>query len=134
VTAPALKLEINLQPPRRPRADLDRFDRLLLATPSAPRAPAPPPRPAPVARAEVREPVITSKRGPRFVDRTRCPMCGTDELGIEYHGELRDGSKVHQIAAHTAGLRRVDTKQPRCLGAGLRVVFDEGGWRGVVTP
>ncbi len=95
--------------------DLDRFDRMLLA--SSP----------PVAE---REPVITSTRGGRFVDHMPCPMCGRDQLGIEYHGELMSGAKVHLIAAHTPGLRRVERGRPRCLGAGMRVVFENGVWKG----
>lgn len=122
-------------------ADLDRFDRLLLGVPPArpaalrttaasfiARATAPT---APAAPAE-REPVITSKRPPRFVDHATCPMCGIDRLGVEFHGELRSGAKVHQLAAHTANMRRVDTKQPRCLGSSMRMEFVDGNWRGYV--
>ena len=112
--------------------NLDRFDRLLE------RATAPAPRPvsAPVVQLVTRpvhverEPVITSTRGPRFVDHMTCPMCGVEQLGIEYQGELMSGAKVNTLAAHTPGMRRVERKQPRCLGAGVRVEFVGGVWRG----
>lgn len=75
-------------------------------------------------------PYITSTRGPRFVDYTPCPMCGHERIGIEYHGQLMSGAKVHQLAAHTAGMARVAPRQPRCLGAGMRLVFTASGWEG----
>ena len=89
---------------------------------------------APAATLPERQPVITSKRPPRFVDHTSCPLCGIDRIGVEYHGVLMTGAKVHTLAAHTANMRRVDTKQPRCLGAGMRVVFEGGVWKGASTP
>lgn len=107
--------------------DLDRFDRMLVSTQGELSLTT---RPVVVDRM----PVITSARGPRFVDHMTCPLCGTDRLGIEYHGELMSGAKVHTIAAHTAGLRRVERKQPRCLGATMRVEFVGGVWRGVQQP
>lgn len=81
-----------------------------------------------------REPVITSTREPRFVDHATCPMCGTDREGIEYHGVLMSGAKVYTLAAHTAGARRVASGQPRCLGAGMRMVFEGGVWKGAPAP
>lgn len=131
-------------------ADLDRFDRMLLGVaPASPtratfrttatsfvaRATTPAPVHAvpPVAQLE-RQPVITSKRPPRFVDHTTCPMCGTAGQGIEFHGTLMSGAKVHQIAAHTANMRRVDRSQPRCLGSGMRIVFEGGVWKGAPAP
>lgn len=131
-------------------ADLDRFDRMLLGV-----SPASPTRttyrmstPAPQQRSPMertnerrriryaldagREPVITSTRGSRFVDYMDCPMCGAVKLGIEFHGELMSGAKVHQLAAHAAGKRSVpDSKSPRCRGAAMRVDFVDGNWRGV---
>lgn len=105
--------------PSRSGCNPDRFDRLIANA---------------TGRPAEREPVITSKRQPRFVDHATCSMCGVTELGVEYHGELRDGTKVHQLAAHTAGMRRVERKQPRCLGAGMRVAFVDGGWHGAPKP
>jgi hypothetical protein len=57
-------------------------------------------------------------------------MCGTEGQGVEYQGELRSGAKIHTLAAHTAGMRRVERGQPRCLGAGMRLVFEGGIWKG----
>lgn len=111
-------------------ANLDRFDRMLLgmSTPVAVVTP----RAVVVAHPPVeRDPVIHSKRGPKYVDHMPCPICGRAELGIEFHGELRSGAKIHTIAAHSAGARLVLPRQPRCLGAGLRVLFEAGIWRGV---
>lgn len=112
--------------------NLDRFDRMLLAAEAA-RVPASGPRVVnvlPAKPAVVDVPYITSERAPRFVDHTACPMCGTDREGIEYHGTLMTGAKVHTIAAHTAGMRRVQRGQPRCLGSGMRLVFEGGVWKG----
>lgn len=122
---------------------LDRFDRMLLA---AEASPAPVVIVSPQTGRQARRagserrsrgvaagetaPYITSKRGSRFVDHTACPMCGIDGQGVEYHGTLMSGAKVHQLAAHTAGMRRVERGQPRCLGAGMRLVFEGGGWKG----
>lgn len=116
--------------------NLDRFDRMLLAHAAAASAP---PAPftfsgSPAYTAPEREPVIHSKRASRFVDRTACPMCGTADEGIEFHGVLMSGVKVHTIVAHTAGMKRVETKQPRCLGSGMRMVFEGGVWKGAPTP
>ena len=107
--------------------DYDRFDSMLLGSPSP--APVSPLTTRPVVITRI--PVITSKRGPKYVDHTACPMCGVDRVGIEYHGELMTGAKVHTLAAHTAELRYSKSGQPRCLGAGMRVEFVEGAWRGV---
>lgn len=119
----------------RMSANPDRFDRLLgLVPPAAPVPSSPTPRRAlvPLSAFEERkrEPVIHSTRPARFVDHAVCPMCGTDRMGIEYHGELKSGAKVHQIAAHTPNFRRVERGQPRCLGAGMRMVFEGGAWKG----
>jgi hypothetical protein len=109
----------------------DRFDRMLLGIASpgslavARVTVPPPPRPA------ERQPVITSTRGSRFVDHTSCQYCGTDRMGIEFHGVLMSGAKVHQLVAHSPGVRRVARGQPRCLGAGMRLVFEGGVWRGL---
>lgn len=136
-------------------ADLDRFDRMLLAHHNDPLILSPqtgrsePSRgakarasqPAGSERrvqgvtagetaAALRQPVITSTRGPKYVDHMTCPMCGTDGQGVEYHGQLMSGAKVHTIAAHAAGIRRAQRGQPRCLGAGMRIVFVEGIWKG----
>lgn len=129
--------------------DLDRFDRMLLgvAPASSTRATFRIAQPAPTAPRESRtnarrreryaldagrEPVIKSARPSRFIDHMDCPMCGAVKLGIEYHGELKNGTKVHQLAAHEHGLRSVTrTGNPRCLGAGMRVEFVDGNWRGV---
>lgn len=78
-------------------------------------------------------PSIFTPRAPRFVDYTPCPMCGY-RLGLEYQGELRSGVKLHTIAAHSAGRGSVRPGEPRCLGAGLRMVFTPSGWRGEVRP
>ena len=113
-------------------AEPDRFDRMLIGV-----APASPTRatfrvPNAAATLPEREPVITSKRPPRFVDHTSCPMCGVTELGIEFHGTLIKGGDVHHLAAHTAGKRSVQNGQARCLGSGMRVARDtEGRWRAV---
>lgn len=72
-------------------------------------------------------------RGPRFVDHCTCPMCGVDQLGLEYQGELRSGVKVHTIATHTEGMRRVERGQPRCLGSGVKMVFEGGTWKGAAS-
>lgn len=108
--------------------NLDRFDRMLLAAPlpvvSAPL------RVRPVALEVERQPVITSERGPKYVDYATCPMCGVTDLGIEYQGELRSGAKLHTISAHTAERRRVERGMPRCLGAKMFVVFEGGAWKG----
>lgn len=110
--------------------DLDRFDRMLLAG-SAPRTepPAPAPQVAP-ARPAVRAEVITSKRGPRFADYTACPLCGHPRIGLEYQGELLSGVKLHTLYAHSPGSAMVQRGKPRCLGAGMRMTFVAGGWRG----
>lgn len=123
-------------------SDLDRFDRLLLAAERSANVTAPsragwehpslvvgdePRTPSPAQR----EPVITSTRPPRFVDYTGCPMCGHERLGVEYHGELMSGAKVHTLAAHSPSMARVQNGgKPRCLGAGLRMVFEGGTWKG----
>jgi hypothetical protein len=107
----------------------DRFDRMFAGIVS--------PGSLAVARATVpprpaeREPVITSKRGSRFVDHTSCQYCGTDGMGVEFHGVLMSGAKVHQLVAHSPGVRRVASGQPRCLGAGMRLVFEGGEWKGL---
>lgn len=98
----------------------DRFDRMALGLPP----------PTAVPPATVTATYINSTRGPRFVDHGTCSMCGVERLGIEYHGELRSGAKVHQFAAHSEGRRSVQSGRPRCLGAGMRVVFEGGTWRG----
>lgn len=124
-------------------ADLDRFDRMLLAAERSTSETAPSragwEHPSLVVGDEPRTsstrvtatPYITSERGSRYVDRMTCPMCGTDREGIEYHGELMSGAKVHTVQAHTAGKRRTERGQPRCLGAGMRVVFEGGIWKGL---
>ena len=108
---------------------LDRFDRMLLI---AERVAAPPPAAPqlPAPRPWARTPVITSKRGSRFVDHAPCPMCGFPRVGIEYHGTLMSGAKVHTLAKHTAGSGASLSRQPRCLGAGMRIVFEGGQWKG----
>lgn len=98
---------------------LDRLDRMVLGLELTT-------RPVVVAHAPV---AALSTRGPRFVGHAVCPMCGVDGIGVEYHGELMTGAKVHQLAAHTAGMRRVDRMQPRCLGAGMKVT-----WKGAPAP
>lgn len=116
--------------------DLDRF-RVARSLATYTAAPVPVPSPAP-RRALIpleqlkpeRKPVIHSTRGPRFVDHTQCPMCGVDRIGIEFHGVLMSGAKVHTITAHTPEKRRVEPGQPRCLGAGMRMIFVDGAWRG----
>lgn len=108
--------------------DLDRFDRMLLVSQSAAR----PLITRPVVTE--RQPVITSTRGPKYVDHMTCPMCGVERVGIEYHGELMSGAKVHTIAAHSPEMRCVMPKQPRCLGAGMRVRFVNGAWAGEPKP
>ena len=117
-------------------AELDRFDRMLLGVaPASPtRATYRTPSASRIAQLQEpqREPVVTSSRPPRFVDKTTCPMCGVTELGIEFHGTLIKGGDVHQLAAHTAEKRSVQHGQPRCLGAAMRVARDEEGrWRAV---
>jgi len=79
-------------------------------------------------RAE-REPVITSERAPRFVAHASCSLCGVRDLGVEFHGELMSGAKIHQLAAHSPDKRSVQRGQPRCLGSGARVQFVGGHWR-----
>lgn len=125
--------------------DLDRFDRMLTAfvgrgvaaqaavdrEVAKATVDAPPRRRLVRRRGDDGPSVITSKLGPRYVDHAPCPMCGVDRQGIEYHGELMSGAKVHTIAAHTSGMRRVAPGQPRCLGAGMRMVFDDGVWKGL---
>ena len=113
-------------------ADLDRFDRMLLATATPASSVSPTSSLPRVVVADVGM-VITSKRGSRYVDHTTCPMCGVDGQGIEYHGVLMSGAKVHTLAAHTSGMRRVQAGEPRCLGAGMRVVFEGGAWKGAPT-
>ena len=82
-------------------------------------------------RAAVAAPaVIPNKTGPRFVDYSPCPMCGAPRVGVEYHGELMSGAKVHQLYAHSEGRGIRLRGQPRCLGAGMRVVFEGGVWKG----
>lgn len=108
--------------------NLDRIDRRLLANESTSYAPAS--RRALVPLDRVREPVITSTRGSRFVDHTACPMCGTDGEGVEFHGVLLTGVKVHTIAAHSPAMRRVQNGHPRCLGSSMRMVFEAGSWKG----
>ena len=97
-------------------ADLDRLDRVELGIK--------PPSP-PVVRA-----IAPVTRGPKFVDAMTCPMCNVERLGITYQGELMSGAKVHELAAHSAGRRSVANGQPRCLGARMRVVFENGIWKG----
>jgi hypothetical protein len=80
------------------------------------------------------ERLVTTTRDARYVDRGTCPMCGVTELGIEYHGRLLTGAKVHTLASHTAGMRRVQNGEPRCLGAGMRIVFAGGVWKGAPEP
>lgn len=112
----------------------DRFDRMLALRAAPP--------PAPVARIQLqarpavveRQPVITSTRGPRWVDHMTCPMCGSEDVGIAYQGELMSGAKVHTLGAHSPGMRSVKHGMPRCLGAGMRVVFEGGEWKGEPRP
>lgn len=113
----------------------DRFDRMLLAAamPRVVNVPPAVPLPLPVLPVPVASAYITSKRGPRYVDHTACPLCGVTELGIEYHGQLMSGAKVHQLYAHTAGKRLVLRGLSRCLGSGVRVVFEGGVWKGAPT-
>ncbi len=117
-------------------AEPDRFDRMLLGL--APVSPTRATYRTPSAQRIVqlrepnREPVVSSSRPPRFVDKTACPMCGVTELGIEFHGTLLRGGDVHKLAAHTAEKRSVQNGQARCPGSGLRVARDaEGRWRAV---
>lgn len=77
--------------------------------------------------------VITPTRGARFVDYMACPLCFHPRVGITFQGELRDGSKVHELFAHSMGVGMVHRDKPRCLGAGLRVVFKDGTWQGVTS-
>lgn len=87
---------------------LDRLDRMVLGLETRP------------IHTE-RQPVITSTRGPRYVAHAACPLCGVDGVGVESQGTLMTGVEVRTLAAHTAGMRRVDRRQPRCLGAGMRL-------------
>jgi hypothetical protein len=68
-------------------------------------------------------------RGPRFVDFMACSLCGAPRVGIEYHGELRSGAKVHETATHAPGRGNRRGEQPTCLGSKVRVVFVGGDWR-----
>jgi hypothetical protein len=118
-------------------ANPDRFDRMLFGLPPARPRSAPRPLVRVVPRPVVEAPsptIVGAPRGARFVDHTACPYCGTEREGIEYHGQLRDGSKVHTIAAHTEGLRRVERGRPRCLGSGMRLTFTAAGWAGERAP
>lgn len=117
--------------------DLDRFDRMLLATESRAAASAAAPSrsgwvPSIVAATPEADPdpAPPIPRGPRFVDHMDCPLCKARDLGIEYGGELMSGAKVHTIRAHTEGKRGVVSGKPRCFGSGLRVVFSNGIWKG----
>lgn len=120
---------------------LDRLDRLVLAG-SAPRAVPDTEVPHP-ATAHGREhagaptrpvvpigEVIHSKRGPRFVDYAGCPMCGHHRIGVVYLGVSIKGPKMHELFAHSPGSASSRRGEPRCLGAGLRVVFVGGSWQG----
>jgi hypothetical protein len=117
---------------------LDRLDRLVIAG-SAPRAtgtanpsastsvelagaPARPVVPASVS--------TFAPRGPRFVDYMPCPLCGHERVGIEFHGTLMSGAKVHALFSHSMGAALVRKGMPRCMGSGLRVVFRGGVWQG----
>lgn len=63
---------------------LDRFDRMITAAELSARVvaePSPPPPPP--------------ERAPRFVDYAACSLCGCEPLGVEYHGQLKSGAKVH---------------------------------------
>lgn len=110
-------------------SDLDRFDRMLLAAETAPRI-VESARPATAPQTVcARTPVITSKRGPRYVDYCECPTCHFPKVGVEYHGTLMSGAKVHQVAAHTEGSGANRRGWPRCLGAGMRLVLENGEWK-----
>lgn len=82
------------------------------------------------ARPDVPPLIVTSSRGALFVDHMNCPMCGVDRIGITYQGLRASGAKIHEVAAHSPGKRRVGNGEVRCLGAGLRVVFVNGRWIG----
>jgi hypothetical protein len=120
---------------------LDRLDRLVLAG-SAPRAGSAVSTPATSstglagvpARPVVPASVSTfAPRGPRFVDYMPCPLCGHERVGIEFHGTLMSGAKVHALFSHSMGAALVRKGMPRCMGSGLRVVFLGGVWRGAPT-
>lgn len=120
-------------------ADLDRLDRLALrgalSMPVVQARTLPRRALVPLSRFVEPEPErAVIERGPRFVDTTTCPMCGIDRIGIEFHGVLMTGAKVHTIAVHTPNMRRVQNGQPRCLGAAMRIVFEGGVWRGAPAP
>ncbi len=117
------------------------FDSFTTTPPSRARAETSVSTPAALTRAEPagavarpvvppqRQPVITSSRPPRFVDYMACPMCAY-RVGIEFHGVLMSGAKVHTIGVHSPGRGNRRNSEPRCMGAALRVEF-VGDWRGV---
>jgi hypothetical protein len=73
------------------------------------------------AEAEPREPVITSKRGPRFVAYTFCFHCFFARVGIVAQGQLRDGTKVYELASHSQGAGSHRSGKPLCFGAYKRI-------------
>lgn len=117
---------------------LDSLDRLVLAgsaprtAPDAPRPQVASTRPVVLTSSEVDH--ITSKRGPRFVDYTGCPLCGFHRVGLAYQGELMSGAKLHELAAHSPGAGLVLPRKARCLGSGMRMKFVAAGWVSEVSP
>ncbi len=71
---------------------------------------------------------IFAPRAPRYVDYMSCPLCSY-RVGIEFHGVLMSGAKVHTVGAHSPGRGNRRNGEPRCMGAGMRVEF-VGDWRG----
>lgn len=74
-------------------------------------------------------------RGTRFVGHAECPSCRVPKMGITYGGELMNGTKIYEIAAHSPGRRAVVGGEPRCKGVGHRMqLHDEDGWQPVAAP
>lgn len=68
-------------------------------------------------------------RQKRFVDHMPCPTCGHPSVGVEFHGVLMSGAKVHELAKHAPGRGNRRGNESVCLGSKVRVVFEHGDWR-----
>ncbi len=88
-----------------------------------------PARAAVFSRATVGEITCFTPRGKRFVDYMACPLCKAPRVGIEYHGELLSGAKVHELAKHSPGRANRRGQLPACDASKIRVVFENGDWR-----
>lgn len=85
--------------------------------------------PSRVGRVTATAPAAAPTRGPRHVGQTPCPHCFYPN-GVTYHGELRDGQKVYQLASHSTGAGNRRDGKPACKGAFMRLErLTDGTWK-----